>query len=199
MNHTLYGLITGFRYRNQLATILHASAHGVHTDTVTPELLKKQGIRVLALDFDGVLAPHGRNEPLPETARWLKACCSCFGEQNIYILSNKPTPARSDWFTCHFPGIRFISGVRKKPYPDGLLQIIEQSGAQPREVMLLDDRLLTGVLATCLADTSIIFIDRPYIDFRGNPVPELIFAALRAIERTLLGVIAEKDPERRNR
>ena len=191
MNHTLYGLITGFRYRNKLASVLNSSAKGVRTEAVDPEQLKNSGIVVLALDFDGVLAPHGRTEPIPEAAHWLSRCCYCFGAQNIYILSNKPTPERNAWFNSHFPGILFISGVRKKPYPDGLLKVIEMSGATPHQVMLLDDRILTGVLATCLAETGITYINKPYTDFRGNPLPEIFFAALRAVEQKLFGFFTE--------
>lgn len=181
--------MSGFVHRKEIAKVLQKSAEGVSTDSVNPELLKKSGTRVLALDFDGVLAPHGRSEPLPETAEWLENCCSVFGQENVYILSNKPTAARSHWFGCRFPGIRFISGVRKKPYPDGLLKIIKTSGVQPSEVMLLDDRLLTGVLAAYLAETRVTYINRPYIDFRGNPFPELIFASVRAAEQRLFGLI----------
>lgn len=189
MNHTLYGLLAGFRHRKQLASILRSAAPGLRTVTVNPEVLKERGIKVLALDFDGVLAPHGRHEPLPEVTHWMRWCSACFGEGNIFILSNKPTPERSAWFSSHFPAIRFISGVRKKPYPDGLLQIIARSGSQAAEIMLLDDRLLTGALATCLARTQISYINNPYVDFRGNPVPELFFTALRSAEQLLFGLI----------
>jgi predicted HAD superfamily phosphohydrolase YqeG len=186
MNHALYGFIAGLRYRHQLAAILRSSAGGVQTDAVNPERIKESGVTVMALDFDGVLAPHGRSEPIPEAAKWLSTCCSCFGEDHIYILSNKPTDERRAWFSSNFPGIRFISGVRKKPYPDGLLKVIEQSGARGEEVMLLDDRLLTGVLATCLAGTMITYINKPYIDIRGNPVQEMFFASIRAVEQILI-------------
>jgi len=198
MNHALYGFIAGFRYRRQLAAILHSSPAGVETHSVDPQHLKTYGTKVLALDFDGVLAPHGRGEPIPETSNWLSSCCSTFGEDCIFILSNKPTPERSAWFSSHFPGIRFISGVRKKPYPDGLLKVIKLSGAKPDEVMLLDDRLLTGVLATCLAGTAITYINRPYIDIRGNPLQELFFAFLRVIEQILMCIVPDKDTKRSN-
>lgn len=186
MNHVLYGFIAGFRNRHRLSEILRSSHGGVATDSVSPEKLKESGIMVLALDFDGVLAPHGRGEPIPEMTSWLSRCCSCFGEDRIYILSNKPTAERCSWFSSHFPGIRFISGVRKKPYPDGLLKVIEQSGVQPEQVMLVDDRLLTGVLATIFAGTGVIWIDRPYVDFRSNPFPEFFFATLRTLDKILI-------------
>jgi predicted HAD superfamily phosphohydrolase YqeG len=199
MTHVLYGFIAGFRYRRQLALILRSSPNGVQTHAVDPAQLKAEGATVMALDFDGVLAPHGMGQPIPEAAEWLSHCCSTFGEDRIYILSNKPTPERSAWFRSHFPGIRFISGVRKKPYPDGLQKVIERSGAEPGEVMLLDDRLLTGVLATCLAGTGVTYINRPYSDFRGNPAQELFFAALRTVEQILINLVPDNYTERSNR
>ncbi|GAM10495.1 hypothetical protein OR1_02784 [Geobacter sp. OR-1] len=192
MNHAVYGFIAGFRNRQKLASILRASPRDRETHAISPEALKQSGVTVLALDFDGVLAPHGRPEPVAEITEWLANCCTVFGPDRIYILSNKPTRERIDWFNSRFPGMRFISGVRKKPYPDGLDKVIEQAAATPAEVILLDDRLLTGVLATCLAGTRVAYINRPYTDFRNNPVQELFFAALRTVERILIALVPDK-------
>src|SRR5512138_1850004 len=139
MNHAIYGFIAGFKCRQRLASLLSSSPRNTATHSVNPERLHKEGVTVLALDFDGVLAPHGRQEPLPQVAEWLSRCSQIFGQDRLYILSNKPTAERREWFSSHFPGIRFISGVRKKPYPDGLLKVIELSGVRPDQVMLLDD------------------------------------------------------------
>ncbi|WP_246559256.1 hypothetical protein [Citrifermentans pelophilum] len=199
MNHAIYGFIAGFSNRHQLAKILRNSPRRQETHNVKPEALKASGATVLALDFDGVLAPHGRTEPLPEATAWLVGCCAVFGEERVFILSNKPTRERSAWFKAHFPGIRFISGVRKKPYPDGLFKVIELSASPPAEIVLLDDRLLTGVLATCLAGTSIAYINKPYTDFGSNPLAETFFATLRIIEQTLIRMVPITNNERSNR
>jgi predicted HAD superfamily phosphohydrolase YqeG len=106
----------------------------------------------------------------------------------VFILSNKPTEERKSWFNNRHPGIRFISGVRKKPYPDGLDEVIRIAGVQPHEVTLLDDRLLTGVLATCLAGTEVVYINAPYVDLAGNPFKESFFILLRTVERVLLSL-----------
>lgn len=186
MNHVLYGFIAGFRNRGPLAAILRGSRDGTTAVAVSPEELQQRGMRALALDFDGVLAPHGRPEPLPEAAEWLSRCCNAFGEDRIFILSNKPTPERKAWFERHHPQIRFIAGVRKKPYPDGLENIIRLAGVQPHELTILDDRLLTGVLAACLAGTDVVYITAPCIDLSGNRLAEAFFIILRAVERMLV-------------
>ncbi len=151
---------------------------------------------MLALDFDGVLSPHGNPEPLPEATAWLARCGTVFGEERLFILSNKPSPERIDWFRSRFPGIRFIAGVRKKPYPDGLLTVIREASVRPDEVMLIDDRLLTGVLATCLAGTKIGYINAPYVNIGARPMQEFFFIVVRAVERMLLGLIPSESDQR---
>jgi len=144
---------------------------------------------VLVLDFDGVLAPHGNDVPLPEIVEWLRRCASVFGEERIFILSNRPDPARADYFQRTFPGVRFVSGVRKKPYTDGLLHIMELSGAAPCHVVMLDDRLLTGVLAACLAGTGVVYITGPYVSLTQRPLLESFFMMLRIVERGFITVV----------
>jgi len=188
MNHVLYGFGAGFRHRRFLAGILRATPSRLATETILPEELRESGVTALALDFDGVLACHGQPEPLPAIREWLDRCCRVFGEERLFILSNKPAPVRIEWFRRHHPGIRFISGVRKKPYPDGLLQVAGLAGARPGEVMLLDDRLLTGVLAAGIAGTRITYITAPYVDLAASPLHELFFMALRSMERAVVGL-----------
>ncbi len=144
---------------------------------------------MLALDFDGVLAPHGENRPLPECEAWLARCVAALGAERVFILSNRPDPARAAYFNQEFPGVRFISGVRKKPYPDGLLRVAELSGAETARIVLLDDRLLTGVLATCLAGTGVVYITAPYVSFRTRPVVEGFFDLIRMLERWYVALL----------
>lgn len=188
MHHVLYGFSAGFRHRRFLADILRATPSRLTTSAIDPEELRKGEITVLALDFDGVLACHGQPEPLPEIRDWLDRCCRVFGEERLFILSNKPASVRIEWFRRHHPAVRFISGVRKKPYPDGLLQVAGLAGTRPGEVMLLDDRLLTGVLAAGIAGTRITYITAPYVDLASSPLHELFFMALRAVERAVVGL-----------
>ena len=76
--------------------------------------------------------------------------------------------------------------MRKKPYPDGLLKIAELSKAKPSKMLLIDDRLLTGVLATFIANTQAIWIKKPYVNLKKHWGSELLFVALRKLERWLV-------------
>lgn len=161
----------------------------LQSPTVTalnPSNLKSRGFRILVIDFDGVLAPHGETVVKPKTASWLSECLTTFGAGNIFILSNKPTEARAHYFAKSFPGITFIKPKRKKPYPDGLLEILAATKIKPNELLLIDDRLLTGILAATIANTGACYITHPVISMEKRPIQELFFIGLRALERLII-------------
>jgi predicted HAD superfamily phosphohydrolase YqeG len=143
----------------------------------------------VALDFDGVLAAHGAAAPLPEATAWIKRCEEVFGGDQVFILSNKPSYVRIQWFAENFPAIRFISGVRKKPYPDGLKKTGELAGVPLSSILMVDDRLLTGCLAAIVAGARPCYIRRPYVSFRQRPFSEFFFLTIRIIERFFIRAI----------
>jgi predicted HAD superfamily phosphohydrolase YqeG len=172
-------------HRRELRRLL-GTATCEQVTQITPHRLHSENIAVLVLDFDGVLAPHGYDKPLPEVAPWLKECAVAPCLKRIYIMSNKPTPQRERYFAEHHPKFRFVKGVRKKPYPDGLLNIIAAEAVTPRQVLLVDDRLLTGILATILAGTRCILVTRPYVDYACKSFSEAGFVLIRTLERAFI-------------
>ena len=187
--HTLAGFSLGFRFRSELIRILVDTANDASIQTLEPAALKAGGIAALALDFDGVLAPHGFAAPLPEANEWLSRCATVFGPDKLFILSNKPTDERRRWFKEHFPEMRFISGVRKKPFPDGLNKIGELANVPLSSILMVDDRLLTGCLAALNAGAAPLYVRCPYISFKQRPLVELFFMLLRAGERVFVRLI----------
>lgn len=184
MNHVLYGLIEGHKQRRALGQALK-SAPAQGTLDIDLAASRAAGIRALVFDFDGVLGPHASETPLPETCSVLTQAVELFGAQNVYLLSNKPSATRLQWFSQNYPGIVCISGVRKKPYPEGLQQIAQRGPYATEEVALLDDRLMTGGLACLLAGAKFVYISKPYADFSRHPFKESFFAFLRFLERLL--------------
>ena len=184
--HVLAGFTLGFTFRKKLAQVLRETPSGFSITSLDPARLTAGGITALALDFDGVLAPHGFPAPLPEAQEWLTHCSAVFGAGRIFILSNKPTEARKAWFRDNFPEIRFISGVRKKPYPDGLEKAGELAHVPLSAILMVDDRLLTGCLAALVAGARPFYIRRPYISFSHRPLAEMFFMLLRAGERVFV-------------
>ncbi|ABL00220.1 YqeG family HAD IIIA-type phosphatase [Pelobacter propionicus] len=184
--HILAGFTHGFRHRRELARILAETPANCSILRLDPHRLRAEGIRVLALDFDGVLAPHGSPVPLPVAVEWMDRCAALFGEANIFILSNKPTDERRQWFGNRFPAMRFISGVRKKPFPDGLERVAEMAVVPPSAILMVDDRLLTGCLGALVAGARPAYIRAPYVSFSQRPLAELVFMLLRSSERLLV-------------
>ncbi|MDD2365705.1 MAG: hypothetical protein PHN84_06025 [Desulfuromonadaceae bacterium] len=186
ISHISAGFSLGFAHRKALYQLLAATPENCSVLQLDPDQLFSSGVEALALDFDGVLAAHGAPTPLPETIEWMKLCEAVFGGSRIFILSNKPTEERRRWFTEHFPAMRFISGVRKKPYPDGLLKTAELAGVTLSRVLMVDDRLLTGCLAALVAGARPCYIRNPYVSFGDHMFSEAFFGSIRWVERVLI-------------
>ncbi len=187
--HILAGITLGLFHRRTLSRLMRETAEDTSILTLDPEAFKASGVAALAFDFDGVLAHHGAPAPLPEAVEWLNRCVGIFGGDRVFILSNKPTEGRRLWFSEHFPALRFIAGVRKKPYPDGLRKAAELAGVPLATVLMVDDRLLTGCLAAITAGARPCYIRRPYVSFRHLPAAEMFFMLLRRIERIFVKTI----------
>jgi predicted HAD superfamily phosphohydrolase YqeG len=187
--HILAGFSLGLHHRRALRQLLDSTPLNTSILELDPRKMQLSGISALALDFDGVLAAHGEPAPLPEAIAWMKRCETVFGGDKIFILSNKPTDGRRQWFAEHFPSIRFISGVRKKPYPDGLNKTGELAGVHLAAILMIDDRLLTGCLAAVTAGARPCYIRHPYVAFNHRPAAELFFRLLRMGERLFVRLI----------
>jgi HAD superfamily phosphatase (TIGR01668 family) len=148
--------------------------------------LRAEGVKVIALDFDGVLASHGSTEIGLEISSWLHHCIQIFGRDRIFILTNKPSTERADYFAKNFSGVEFIFPKQKKPYPDSILSILEKTHVNPNELLVVDDRLLTGILAAIIAGVRGCYITRPLVDLHNRRVSELFIMSLRKFERWVL-------------
>jgi hypothetical protein len=190
ISHILAGFTLGFRHRRELARILDGTPASTCILNLDPAALKSSGIDALALDFDGVLAHHGAPAPLPDAIEWMRRCEAVFSGDRIFVLSNKPTEERMQWFADNFPALRFISGVRKKPFPDGLNKSGELAGVPLSNILMVDDRLLTGCLAALVAGARPCYIRHPYTSFRHRPFAELFFMLLRRTERCFARTIS---------
>jgi len=182
----IFSLQMGYRYRHALAEIYRATPSQFHLLQISPSQLKKTGISVIVLDFDGVLSAHGEPTPAAELHQWLQECIAVFGAEQIFILSNKPSLTRIAYFQRHYTGVRWIVEARKKPYPDGLQTIMALTQQPSQAILLVDDRLLTGVLAACIANVSILWVTQCYIQWFKRPCSESWFILLRFLERFLI-------------
>lgn len=173
----LFSIQEGVKYRAKLKAIPYVEK----ITAIDWQSMWNKGIRVVVLDFDGVLAADKRQKLEDEVWSVLKNIHAIYGE-HVYIFSNQPTPERQAYFVLHFPWIQFLV-AKQKPYPDGLLTVIERENVAADSVVLVDDRVLTGGLASVLAGTQCLLIQKPYIHLNGNPLREILFISIRAIER----------------
>lgn len=186
LRRIIFALKMGWRYRDRLREFEKNNTLQVkRLEDLNLSLLKSQGIKVLALDMDGVLVPYGQTELESGLTTWLKDCMERW-KYHIYIYSNKPNAARKKYFLEHFPSIGFITQVRHKPYPDGIYQIMDKTKVAAFEILVVDDRLLTGVLAALIAGAKAKWVTKPRISLLKRPGMELYFIFLRALERLAL-------------
>ncbi len=184
MKKMLYALVMAWKYRKNLADYRCLSAlQKREVITLNPFSLKQEGVKLMILDFDGVLAAFGETIISPPIENWVIRCRDIFGFGNIFILTNRPTQERQQYLSERLPGVEFFWASRKKPYPDGILSIMHLKAVAPAEVLVIDDRLLTGILAAVLANVRGCYITEPLVSFRKRPIRELFFVLLRTIER----------------
>jgi hypothetical protein len=186
LKHIFVSLRLSVEHSQTLADIYYRSPRHYQLFHLSPVSLKQGGVAVLVLDFDGVLAAYGESSPVEELRPWLQECIATFGAAQVFILSNQPLPSRVAYFNKYYPGVRFIADVKKKPFPDGLEKIMALTGQLSRALRLVDDRLLTGGLAACVANVQFTYITHPYVLFSKYPFQELFFMVLRFMERRLV-------------
>ena len=184
MQRMRYALYYGNQYKNNLHQyLINSSLTCLSITDLTPDYFRARQIKYIALDFDGVLASHGEAKPLAEAEAWLTQITQSIPESHFALLSNKPFGKRLEYFQKHFPQIVIISGVAKKPYPEGLNRLVEHFNCLKSELALVDDRLLTGMLAVCLAGVQGVYVTKAYQNFKKRPIAESFFWLLRKIER----------------
>ena len=124
---------------------------------LTPQTLKKQGIRLLMLDFDNTIVPYTTNTPTAEMARGLEEMRS--SEIQICVVSNSKRE-RVRVF-CRERNIDCITHA-KKPFGRGIRTCIEKYGLASEECALAGDQIFTDTLGANLAGAMSILVKPIY-------------------------------------
>ena len=118
---------------------------------ITPELLRRRGIKLLMLDFDNTIVPYTTNVPTPEMQTWLQSLNSCGAA--VCVVSNSKKPRVVTF--CRTYGIACITHA-KKPFSRGIRQALETVPHTGRAA-LAGDQIYTDVLgANCAGVMSIL-------------------------------------------
>lgn len=116
-------------------------------EDVTPELLKKAGVKLLLCDLDNTLRLHSEKEPTAILAKWIRACRKA--GVKIVIISNNGRKRMMQEF-CEPLKVPCVWWA-KKPMSTKLTEAMEEYNFKPRETVMLGDKWSTDVLAAHFA------------------------------------------------
>lgn len=116
-------------------------------EDVTPELLKKENVKLLLCDLDNTLRLHSEKEPADELADWVEDCRDA--GIKIVIISNNGRKKMMKKF-CEPIKVPCVWWA-KKPISTKLTGAIAKYKVKPSEAVMLGDKWSTDVLAAKFA------------------------------------------------
>lgn len=152
-------------------------------------VLKNYNISALILDYDGVLCEQDGIEPSTEVINWIEQALLIFGSKRLFILSNNPLPERQDFFNQRFNNQIIFVVNKPKPYPDGIAEIYNYCqlssniAIKKSTILMIDDRLSTGILAAKIFGIASCLVLAPYTNVKKHFIIESWFIILRKLER----------------
>lgn len=127
--------------------LLHADKKFERFEDVTPEILKKAGVKLLLCDLDNTLRLHSEKEPADELVDWIMECKKA--GVKVVIISNNGRKKMMQKF-CEPLGIDCVWWA-KKPLSTKLTAAMEDYKFKPSETVMLGDKWSTDVLAAKFA------------------------------------------------
>ena len=128
-------------------TIFCADKKFERFEDVTPEILKKEDVKLLLCDLDNTLRLHSEKEPADELIKWIKACKKA--DVKIIIISNNGRKRMMKKF-CDPIGVKCVWWA-KKPISRKLTKAREKQKIEPKYAVMLGDKWSTDVLAAKFA------------------------------------------------
>ena len=128
-------------------SIFRADKKFEHFEDVTPELLKKEGVKLLLCDLDNTLRLHSEKEPADELQDWIKGCHDAGVE--VVVISNNGRKKMMQNF-CKPLGIKCVWWA-KKPMSTKLTETMLKYGHTSSDTVMLGDKWSTDVLAAKFA------------------------------------------------
>jgi len=108
---------------------------------LTPDLLKRNEIRLLMLDFDNTIVPYTTSVATEEMDSWLKRMLQT--DIRLCVVSNSHKD-RVKLF-CKEYGMDCITHA-KKPFSKGILQCLNKYDISPEHAALVGDQIFTDTL-----------------------------------------------------
>jgi predicted HAD superfamily phosphohydrolase YqeG len=144
---------------------------------------QKHKIQGLIFDFDGVL---NTDKSLLITLTYEKHFTYLLDHLPIAIYSNAHFPARKKAMLERFPKLTWLDIPPKKPSPLRLDEIAHIWSLKPENLLMIDDRLLTGGLCAFRAGTQFAYLTTPLTSYKKHFFREIFFTILRKVEPLLI-------------
>ncbi|MBQ8156424.1 YqeG family HAD IIIA-type phosphatase [Candidatus Saccharibacteria bacterium] len=127
--------------------LLHANKKFERFEDVTPEILKKENVKLLLCDLDNTLRLHSEKEPADELHDWVADCKEA--GVKIVVISNNGRKKMMKKF-CKPLDIPCVWWA-KKPVSTKLTEAMKKYHFKPEETVMLGDKWSTDVLAAKFA------------------------------------------------
>ena len=128
-------------------SIFRANKKFERFEDVTPELLEKEGVKLLLCDLDNTLRLHSEKEPADELYDWIEDCRKV--GVKVVVISNNGRKKMMQKF-CEPLKIDCVWWA-KKPLSTKLTEAMVEYGSKPNETVMLGDKWSTDVLAAKFA------------------------------------------------
>ena len=116
-------------------------------EDVTPDLLKREDVKLLLCDLDNTLRLHSEKEPADGLIKWIKDCKKA--GTKIVIISNNGRKKMMQKF-CEPIDVPCVWWA-KKPMSKKLTETMEEYKISPKQTVMLGDKWSTDVLAAKFA------------------------------------------------
>ncbi|MBR3253989.1 YqeG family HAD IIIA-type phosphatase [Candidatus Saccharibacteria bacterium] len=127
--------------------LLHANKKFERFEDVTPEILKKENVKLLLCDLDNTLRLHSEKEPADALHDWVAECKKA--GVKIVVISNNGRKKMMKKF-CKPLDIPCVWWA-KKPVSTKLTEAMKKYHFRPEETVMLGDKWSTDVLAAKFA------------------------------------------------
>ena len=127
--------------------VFHADKKFQRFEDVTPDLLKKEKVKLLICDLDNTIRLHSEKEPADELADWIEDCRAT--GVMVVVISNNGRKKMMQKF-CEPLGID-CAWWAKKPVSTKLTEMMERFKVAPEDAVMLGDKWSTDVLAAKFA------------------------------------------------
>lgn len=137
-------------------SIFHADRRFRQFEDVTPEILKREKVKLLLCDLDNTLRLHSEKEPADELVEWISDCRKA--GVKIVIVSNNGRKKMMQKF-CEPIGVPCVWWAMK-PSSKKLTNAMKERNYTTKETVMLGDKRSTDVLAAKFAKIPIWKVDQ---------------------------------------